>query len=149
MTLEEMLANLNGDLKNEYKHMLFYMHAANVLKGRERAFFVDKLKADAASEMAHVFEFAHKIRGWGGTPICGLEANDFPDNLTSFTDIVDYAIDMEEEVVKNYHERHDQGEQLYKDTGKHKDIFLFLEEQIEHSQHDLDELKQIQREWRP
>jgi len=148
MTLAQLVASLNGDLKNEYKHMLFYMHAANVLVGKERAFFVDKLKAEANSEMGHVFEFAHKIRGWGGVPICGLEAHAFPTDLTTLEQIVDYAIEMEREVIANYHERHAQAEALHAQTGKHYDIVIFLEEQIEHSQTDVDEFVQMQAGWK-
>ena len=147
MTLKEILQKLNDDLCNEYKHMLFYMHAANMLCGPERAFFVDKLKTEATSEMGHVYAFAHKIRGWGGDPVSGLNAKNFPPGLSYFKEIVCYAIDMEQEVIANYHKRHAEASDLCNETGKHMDIVLFLEEQIEHSQHDVDELLQIQRAW--
>lgn len=147
MNLDQLISALNDDLKNEYKHMLFYMHAANIMIGKERAYFADKLKADATSEMGHVYEFAHKIRGWGGTPFSGLEATDFPVVLTTLEEIINYAIEMEREVIRNYHERHAQATKLYNETSKHYDIVVFLEDQIEHSQSDVDELVQMQYAW--
>jgi bacterioferritin (cytochrome b1) len=148
MTLDEILGHLNNDLRNEYKHLLFYMHAANLLVGVKRLYIADFLKAHATEEMAHVYQFAHKIRGWGGTPYSGLAAHQFPEGLTTAEQIIDYAIEMEQEVIANYHKRHEQAEELRNATGKHFDIALFLEEQIEHSQADVDELLQIQREWK-
>lgn len=134
---------LNGDLINEYKHMLFYTHAANMLIGMERLYLADKLKEHAASEMQHVFQFAQKIHSNGLTPNYGFEIPGIEDFPIGAKDILNMAIKLEEEVVHNYHVRHQQASELHAETGKHYDLVIFLEEQIEHSQGDIDELKLI------
>lgn len=136
MTREEMTNLLNGDLCNEWKHMHFYMHSANVLLGIERFFLVDVLKEHAVSEMQHVFEFAHKIRALGGIPVS--TPNPYPTDLYNAKHVVSYALEMEAEVVANYHKRHKQAEELGDIS-----IVIMLEDQIEHSQKDIDELTQI------
>lgn len=143
MTLEHFIGLLNEDLKNEYQHMLFYAHAASMLVGLERLYLADKLKEHVASEMQHVFQFAQKIRANGGVPVSGLDATKFPHWPYKAWGIVDEAIKLEEMVVKNYHERHKQASDLYAEMGKHYDLVIFIEEQIEHSQGDIDELKLI------
>lgn len=143
MDLNALIELLNQDLRREYQHMLFYAHSANMLVGLERLYLADKLKEHAASEMQHVFQFAEKIRANKGSLKSGLDAVAFPTDIQTAKDILTAAIQLEEEVVRNYHDRHDQASQLYDKTGMHYDLVIFLEEQIEHSQADIDELKLI------
>lgn len=143
MTLEKLISLLNEDLSREYQHMLFYTHAANVLIGPERLYFADKLKEHAASEMQHVFQFAQKIRANGGTPISGLQSAPFTDSVEqcrTLKQVIGQALALETEVVNKYHERHKQASELHAATGLNYDLVIFLEEQIEHSQGDIDEL---------
>ncbi len=143
-TIFELIESLNEDLKNEYQHMLFYTHAANMLVGLERLYLADQLKAHAASEMQHVFQFAQKIRANGGIPVSGMKTAWFTEeDCTSAKQVIGQAIALETEVVKNYHKRHRQASELNANTDKHYDLVIFLEEQIEHSQNDIDELKLI------
>lgn len=146
MELKQLIDLLNEDLKREYQHMLFYTHAANMLVGLERLYLADKLKEHAASEMQHVFQFAQKIRANGGIPVSGMSAESFCDvNLLEgkAKAIIGQALAIETEVVVNYHERHKQASALNAATGNHYDLVVFLEEQIEHSQGDIDELNLI------
>lgn len=143
MTLDKFIGLLNEDLRNEYQHMLFYTHTASMLVGLERLYLTDKLKEHAASEMQHVFQFAQKIRANGHEPASGMEATKFSLWPEKAYGIVGEAIKLEEQVVKNYHERHKQASDLYAETSKHYDLVVFIEEQIEHSQGDIDELKLI------
>lgn len=143
MNLNELINLLNEDLKREYQHMLFYTHAANTLVGLERLYFADKLKEHAKSEMNHVFQFAQKIKANGVHPVSGLNVPEFSEISGCAKDIIYDAIKLEEQVIINYHERHKQASELYAQTGKHYDLIVFLEEQIEHSQGDVDELKLI------
>jgi len=138
MTLEQMVELLNEDLRNEYKHHRFYLHASFVLRGLERLYFGDWLRKQAAEELDHVTQFANKITSFGTMPT--TEANDFPNNLTRASDILNYAIQMEQEVVANYHQRLLAAEELSASTGKYYDLVLLYEEQIEHSQSDIDEM---------
>ena len=137
-TLDQMIGLMNEDLKNEYKHHRFYLHASFVLRGLDRLHFGDWLRKQAAEELDHVAEFANKIAALGTLPT--TESNDFPVNLTKAEDILAYAIIMEQEVVTNYHMRLKQAQSLYENTDKHYDIVLLYEDQVEDSQKDLDEM---------
>jgi len=134
MTVEEMVHLLNGDLKNEYKHMHFYLYAAASVTGVERYFLSDVLKKHAESELEHCVQFATKIRSYGYQPAAGSDANPFEPKHTA-DGVLRYALAIEEEVVANYKVRRQQAEELG-DTA----LVLILEEQIEDSQHDVDEL---------
>lgn len=143
MTNDEVVSLLNGDLRNEYKHMLFYLHGAIMLQGAERLHLGEFFKKQAESEMGHVLMFAHKIRALGGVPV-NPPAFDFPPASDAKT-LVAFAIEMEEEVIRNYHERLAQFEAREEQTGRGHDLVMFVEEQIEDSQGDTDELHQIAR----
>lgn len=136
MEKAEMIDLLNDDLRNEYKHMLFYLHCANTAISTERALFAEKFAQHARDEMEHVQQFAHKIRGMGGTPVSGLQSHRFNELITGH--MLAYALEMEEEVVANYVLRRSQAEAMG-DIG----LALFIDGQIEDSQHDIDELRQL------
>ncbi len=143
MTQEETqqaVANLNEDIQNEYKHMGFYMQTANTIIGLPRIYLAPKLQEHAASEMGHVNEFAHKIRGYGGWPLSVQHCNTFPTQLCEAKEILQYAIEMEREVVANYQDRLKWVEGLDEPDVS---LVVFYEDQIEDSQKDIDELRQI------
>ncbi len=133
-----MVSLLNEDLKNEYKHHKFYLHASFVLRGFERLYFGEWLKNQSNEELEHVTAFANKITALGTMPT--HESNEFPTNLTRAKDILTYALEMEREVVENYHTRLKQANELFETTGKYYDLVIFYEEHIEHSQSDIDEM---------
>ncbi len=133
-----MIELLNEDLKNEYKHHHFYLHASFVLRGLDRLHFGPWLRKQAEEELNHVAEFANKISALGTLPT--TESNPFPNNLTKAQDILNFAISMEKEVVANYHLRLKQASHLYESTGKYYDLVLLYEDQIEDSQRDIDEM---------
>lgn len=128
MTLDQMIALMNEDLKNEYKHHRFYLHASFVLRGLERLHFGPWLHQQAMEELDHIKEFADKITALGTMPT--TEANDFPTNLTKASDILTYAIEMEKEVVANYHQRLQQAAALHEATGQFYDLVLHYESQV-------------------
>lgn len=129
---------LNQDLANEYKHHRFYLHAGFVLTGLPRLFLGPWLKDQATEELSHVTEFANKVVAYGGQPTVGNL--DFPTDLTNAKDILAYAVAMEKEVVENYKNRikmlEDYDMSFY-------DLILLYEEQVEHSQADIDEMVKI------
>jgi bacterioferritin (cytochrome b1) len=138
MDAREMIVLLNGDLRNEYKHLLFYLHCGNTLRGLDRLHLGKMLYEHATGEMEHVQQFAHKIRGLGGEPVSGLEANPFTEYPQTAEQMLREALAMEEEVVRNYSDRIVQAEEM-DDTG----LALFLEDQLEDSQNDIDEIRQL------
>jgi bacterioferritin (cytochrome b1) len=144
MTQQDIIDALNGDIVNEYQHMLFYMHAASVLSGLERLYLGEFFRKQAESEMGHVLQFAHKIRALGGVP-AGARSYDWSTLGNTAKSLLTYAANMEEEVVANYHRRLKQFEALEEKTGKFHDLVMFVEEQIEDSQNDLDEMYQLLR----
>jgi bacterioferritin (cytochrome b1) len=141
MKKEKLIELLNGDLRNEYKHMLYYLHSSFMLLGFSRLYLKDLLETHAKEEMEHVTEFAEKIRALGGNPVCEISA--FPTDLTDATLILQYALDMEKEVVRNYHERHKNAIEFYEATKANYDLVVFLEKHIEESQEDIDELTKV------
>lgn len=138
MTTNKVIEILNDDLCQEYKHMLFYLHAANTVKGMERLYLADLFKKHAAGEMEHVMAFAHKINGYGGFPVSGLNTALFESQQLTGAELLSYALLMEREVVANYHQQH-KAFQDYADIS----LLVFMEDQIEDSQRDIDELVQL------
>ena len=143
MLISEMVARLNDDLKNEWKHLKFYAHHASAITGLHAHEYKELLTEQANSELQHVIQFGDLIIGLGGTPT--TEANDFP-KLTVAKNILAYAIEMENYVVQNYSQRIAELDQIFDtpDTlADKKWIEIFLEKQIEDSRQDLDHFRQI------
>jgi bacterioferritin (cytochrome b1) len=140
MVKEEMVNLLNADLRNELKHMLFYLHSASMIRGLHREEVRKFLLEEATSEMEHVKLFQDLIIGLGGIPTTT------PNSFQTFSDVRDiltYALTMEDEVVKNYTERSTQAEEWGGIDGKW--IESFLEEQIADSRTDADHIRQMLR----
>lgn len=137
--ISEMVALLNDDLKNEWKHLKFYLYHASAITGLHAHEYKEFLLEQAASELKHVSQFCDLIIGLGGVPT--HDSNDFP-TFKNAQNILEYACDMEAEVVENYTQRISQlaGSDQNADN---KWIEIFLEKQIEDSRTDLDYLRQI------
>lgn len=133
-----MIDLLNGDLANELKHMLFYLHHASVVRGLHREEFREFLTKAAASEMCHVREFQDVIVGLSGVPT--TKPNSFVCNVNIET-ILRLAHNMERDVVENYEERIRHAQELGGVDGKY--IEIFLEKQLEHSREDADHILQL------
>lgn len=138
MGLSTLIDRLNSDLKNEWKHLRFYLHHASKVTGLHCEEYKEFLLKSAASEMAHVTAFSDLIVGLGGVPT--QHSNEFP-SLESAEEILSYAAEMEEEVFENYHVRMNEAEDLNNSTGRW--IVIFLEDQMKDSRQDLDHLRQI------
>lgn len=142
MYFDDLIKNLKSDLKNERKHMLFYLTNASTITGVHRQEYREFLLKEAASEMNHVQEFQDFIIGLGGK----IEDSDtgfydFP-IFSDAESIIRYAYNMEMEVVRNYSNRIKESENL-NDYALFKWVEIFLEKQLEHSRNDADNLKQI------
>lgn len=141
MKLETIIENLKEDLKNERKHMLFYLTNASTVTGLNRIEIKEFLLKEAASEMKHVEEFQDLILGLNG------DIKDFSHNFFDVfenpKDIIKYAYNMEMEVIHNYIKRIKEAQEL--DDHNSLWIEIFLEKQIEHSREDADNMKQMLR----
>ena len=133
-----MIQMLNDDLKNEWKHLRFYLYHASAVTGLHCAEYKELFLKEAASEMLHVSQFSDVIIGLGG--VATFESNDFG-KYTDPKDIMEYAVMMEEEVVKNYVQRMKDADELGGVDGTWLEIFL--EGQVQASREDLDHFKQI------
>lgn len=141
MSLVFLIENLKEDLKNERKHMLFYLTNASTITGLNRIEIREFLLEEAASEMKHVEQFQNLILGLGGK-IDNFDYNHF-DIFENAKDIIDYAFRMETEVIYNYTRRIKEAQQLDDHNGLWVEIFL--EDQIAHSREDADKMKQMLR----
>lgn len=135
---QEILNKLNDDLKNEWKHHCFYLHSASTIQGIDSIEYKEFLLEQSKEELEHVLAFSDMIVGLGGVPT--KYVNDYP-TLNNTKEILEYALSMEEEVVKNYVERINEAEELGGVDGRW--IVIFLESQIEDSRKDLDKIRQL------
>ena len=140
-----MIELLNNDLKNEWKHLRFYLYHASAVVGLHAEEYKELFLKEAAGEMSHVTEFSDLIIGLGGTAT--FESNEFP-LLTDPNEIISYALKMEEEVVFNYVQRMKDASELMfslenNDGVDGQWIEIFLEGQIQKSREDVDKYKQI------
>jgi ferritin len=144
MQLADFVPLLNDDLKNEWKHMRFYLYAASAATGLHAHEYKEFFLEQAKSELHHVSQFSDLIIGLGISAT--TESNDFP-KLTDARDLLSYASLMEAEVVKNYVQRIAQLSTIIchssDDAVDLKWLEIFLEEQIKDSREDLDHLKQL------
>ena len=140
MSFESMIDALNGDLANEYKHWHYYMNAAVRVQGLHRPEIREFLLEQATQEMQHVQAFADLIVGMGGKPVA-LPAS-FETELACPAHILRGALQMEREVLQNFLDRMDQAEAL-EDRVWGRRIVIFLEEQMDDTGRDVDEINQL------
>lgn len=156
MYISSLIELLNSDLKNEYKHMHYYLYYASLFTGSHHDSLQKLFLEQAKSEMNHIHQFSKLIVGLDGIPTS--EANPINPNLNNAKSIIFNAIEMEEEVVFNFVQRCKDAESLTNSnmtvgagwsetislghvTSKY--VQIFLEEQIQDSRSDIDHLKQI------
>jgi bacterioferritin len=140
MTKKKLIELLNNDLKNEWKHLRFYLYHASAVTGLHCAEYKELFLEEAASEMSHVTQFSDVIIGLGG--IATFESNDF-EKFDNPKEIMKYAVSMEEEVVNNYVQRIKDASELGGTDGTW--LGIFLEGQVQASREDVDHFKQIVR----
>jgi bacterioferritin (cytochrome b1) len=148
MNRQEILELLNNDLKNELKHLRFYLFHASSVIGLHREEYKELFIDEAKSEMNHVLQFSDLIYGLNGTATD--ESNPF-EKFENVQDIVNYSIKMEEEVVANYVQRMRDAKQWEEDHPEDvvdaQWLEIFLEGQIQNSREDVDNLKRISKNF--
>lgn len=140
---DEFMSLLYLDLRNERKHMLFYLTNSGSIKGIDAIEYIEMFADEAIEEMNHVKEFQDMIVGIGGDINC-VEAHGHEkfEIFTSPTESLKYALAMEEEVVDNYVNRIEHLDQLTNKVVK-RWLEVFYEKQIEKSQADVDKYKRL------
>ena len=133
MTKDQLIGLLQEDLKNERKHMLFYLHAGVMVEGLHREEIGEFLLKEALDEHKHVEEFSRLIVQLGGVP--GQEVANFPTHMTCPKEILKYAQYMEQEVSNIYAKRMQAtSEPSSQDGGIETYVNLFYEDQLQDSQ---------------
>lgn len=138
-----------GDLKNERKHLLFYLTAAATVSGPHREEFKELFWEEAQGEMKHVLEFQNALLG------LGVDLKEAEETVTNYPYIVSYdlkelmefALAMEEEVVTNYSRRLSENLGLL-DEPDRRYFEIFYEEQLKKSREDVDNYRMILKNFK-
>jgi hypothetical protein len=135
-----------SDLRNEKKHMLFYLTAASTVGGIHREEFKEYFAKEAASEMAHVIEFQNALLGLGVDLTETNDAVEFNHYILSYSpiELLDYALKMEAEVVANYAQRIKEDVKLLQEPDQTW-MENFYEDQLVKSREDVDNLRMLLR----
>jgi ferritin-like protein len=150
MTKEELVGKLQNDMLNEFRHWQFYMHASMVVRGLHREEMGEFFTKQASSEMNHIQQFGKMIIGLGGEiPVRDTNLYYTSENKKVYFDynkkdpnsLLQFAKEMEAEVVNNYTVRHQEAESLNDSDGMW--VAIFLEDQIQDSRQDLDNIKEM------
>jgi rubrerythrin len=140
MTRAELLELLASDLRNERKHLNFYLyHASAVIGLHGQREYREWLLEAAASELAHVTAFQDRLWGLGAAAV-DTSASDF-ECFTRVEDVLDYAREMEEEVVANYTQRLAQLEGANFLESRY--MAVFYEDQLQDSYEDCERIRRI------
>lgn len=145
MTNELLIEMLQNDLKNERKHLLFYLQAGVMVQGLHREELGEFLLKEAKGELAHVEEFSRMIVHLGGVP--GLTTNLFPSELTDPVRILEYVHKMETEVADLYAQRLRDTHEMR--TAAEAAVHVFYEEQIADSWKTAQEVAQMLKRYEP
>jgi len=154
MQIEDLVALLKSDLSNEYAHWHFYMQAATTVRGLHRQEISEFFLEQASGEMKHVEEFRRLIHGLatrrGLDPEVPSLVGEFKIPSADPKELLQAALEMEDQVVENYVLRHSQAEEMAS-SGSAADsvdgtyIALFLEDQILDSRSDADSILEMLR----
>ena len=138
-----------GDLKNERKHLLFYLTAASTVSGPHREEYKELFEKEAAGEMQHVLQFQNVLLGLGVDLAEAEEAVTNYPYIVSYDlkELLEFALAMEKEVVSNYSKRLSENLGLLDDPER-RYIEIFYEDQIKKSQEDVDNYKMILKNFR-
>jgi rubrerythrin len=135
-----------SDLKNEKKHMLFYLTAASTVSGLHREEYRELFLKEANSEMQHVVEFQDALLGLGVDFESTTDVFTYNPYILSYDpkELLKFALEMESEVVANYAARIAENLNLLEEPDK-RWMEIFYEDQLEKSRKDVDNIRMILR----
>mgnify|MGYP001568285592 CR=1 FL=1 len=142
MTKDEIIVLLNEIVKHERKHFNYYQHCFLTIRGYERVILGPIFEKEMNSELEHVCEFSSKIVALGGTPTMESHSVTVPPNGLYHSIMLHNAINMEREILKIYHDAYPLAERYAEEHGD-MSIALLLEENIEHTTKDVEELEKL------
>src|SRR5699024_6159036 len=107
--LQQLIADLNVDLANEYAAAIQYTYNASVVSGFERPALKPFFEAEITDELGHALYLAEKIKALGGTPTTKAAEVAQP---TETTDLLQAALRAETDTIQRYTKRKKQAEKL-------------------------------------
>lgn len=151
MKIETIIDLLNEDLSREYSHWHFYVHASTCVTGLHREEIGEFLLNQAKGEMEHIVEFKKLIHGLiikrNLNNNVSTNVANFKNNLSCPKEILEEALRIEDEVVRNYTQRIKDvcslQENNEEDAIDGKFIEIFLEDQLSDSRKDADEIRMM------
>ena len=142
---ENLLQKIYSDLRNERRHMMFYLTNAVSMNGLLSEEYSEYFMSNAKEEMEHVKEFQEMIVGLGGsltTPeSIGCDMFMIENDVRR---AVSSALYLEEQVVENYALRIEEIENdTLIDIVTKKWLVVFYEDQLKKSRTDVDKYKRL------
>jgi bacterioferritin (cytochrome b1) len=136
-----MVEKLQEIYRHEHHHFNFYLQASLICHGPSRLYLKPLFEKEMMSELEHIRAFGSKIFALGQLPTTE-RLNFCISDAVNDQDFIQMAINIEREVLKLYHNLYPIAEnfaEIYKD----KSIVLLLEENIEHTTNDVEELEKL------
>jgi bacterioferritin (cytochrome b1) len=142
MTKTEMIDLLNTIVKHERKHFSFYQYCFLMIRGYERVILGPIFEKEMRSELEHLLAFSSKVVALGGVPSADCEPYLVVADGRNHSAMLHSAIAMEREVLRVYHDAYIKAEE-YAVAHNDMSIALLLEENIEHTTQDVEELEKL------
>ena len=139
MNNNHLIDLLQTDLRNERKHLGFYLQASVMVQGLHREELREFFMEQAKDELQHVAEFSELIVHLGGVPEMGV--SNFPSDGTDPVELLRYAAEMEQQVANTYASRLVMTHEMENAATAYAHVFY--EEQIKDSQHTAWEINQM------
>lgn len=144
MTEKEFIELVQSDLQNEWTHLQFYLYHASTVNSVHALELKEFLTSAASGEMQHVQAFLDRLIGVSVKP-AHISGKVFAQH-TDPKKILSAAVDLEEEVVKNYADRLEQLESLPSTSKIFAAYFtIFYEDQLQDSYEDCEKIRNLLR----
>lgn len=143
MTNQQLIEMLQEDLRNERKHLAFYLQASTMISGLHREELREFLFEEAQGELKHVEQFSELIVHLGGVP--GVASNAYRSDLSHPLAILSYAVEMEQQVADIYAGRLRATHEMENAAVAY--VHVFYEEQILDSQKTAWEVAKMVKEY--
>lgn len=106
---DQLVEDLNGDLRLEFQSIVQYVQHVAVITGPEYASTVDELKVHLSQELAHACVLAEQVSFLGGTP--ATTVSEVP-AVTDSTEALQADLRLETEQLERYRVRVQQATDL-------------------------------------
>ncbi len=102
VTREQLIENLNGDLRREYQAIIAYVVYSQVIKGAAYKDIASELEKHAGEELRHAIIIAKQIDYLGGDPAVEPVPVKTSDDVK---EMLQFDLDNETQTVRQYRER--------------------------------------------